>query len=401
MPPERRIISRTVLLLGIASLFTDVGSEMVFPLLPIFLAETLRASPTYLGLIEGAADAVASLLKLVSGVISDHVGRRKGLVLFGYGIASVVRPFMAAAAAPWHVLTIRLTDRVGKGIRTSPRDALIAGAVGDHGAGRAFGFHRAMDHAGAVLGPLVATGLLAWGLGLRAVFWLTAAPGALAMLAIALVREPPRPAAVAAGGAGPTEPATTDSGERLTGGFYGYLGILALFSLGNSSDAFLLLRARELGLATAAIPLLWTGLHVSKMVCSFLGGALADRYPRAVLIVAGWSVYALVYVLLGIAQAPWQVWALFLLYGVYYGLTEPTEKALVKEQVPANVHGRAFGLYNFVVGFSALPAGLLTGWLWDRFGARPALGAGAALAAGAAALLLGWNRGRAAPGRTG
>lgn len=381
-----------VILLGFTSFFTDIGTEMIFPLLPVFLTEVLRAGPAYIGLVEGAADTVSSLLKLVSGVVADRVPRRKPLVLFGYGLASSVRPFIALAARPWHVLAVRVTDRVGKGIRGSPRDALIADAAGDR-AGRAFGYQTAMDNAGAVFGPLVATALLAWHFSLRTVFWVAVVPGAIATALVLFVREAPRPV---------TPKAKTGDGPRvLTPRVTSYLGILTVFSLANSSDGFLLLRAHDAGLATAAIPILWSVLNASKVLWAWLGGGLADRLPRARLIAAGWFVYALVYVGLGMASAIWHVWVLFVVYGVFYGLTEPVEKALVKDLVEPHQRGRAYGAYNFVVGITALPAGLLTGVLWRAWGPAQALEVGAALAAAAGLALLGWEIAWSRPRRAG
>jgi len=288
------------------------------------------------------------------------------------------------------VLAVRVTDRVGKGIRGSPRDALIADAAGDR-AGRAFGYQSAMDNLGAVVGPLLATALVALGMSLRGVFWIAVIPGALATALVVAVREPARPAAPppAVAGARPT--------GVLTPTLTSYLGILALFSLGNSSDGFLLLRARSLGLSTAEIPILWAVLNASKVVWAWLGGDLADRVPRARLIAIGWVVYALVYAGLGEATATWQVWALFVLYGVFYGLTEPVEKALLKDLVRPDQRGRAYGAYNFVVGITALPAGLMTGLLWRTWGAARALEVAAALAGAAGVAILGWDawRGRA------
>ena len=382
-----------VVLLGFTSLFTDVGTEMIFPLLPVFLTETLGAGPAYLGMVEGAADTVSSLLKLASGVIADATPRRKPLVLFGYGLASAVRPFVAVAMRPWHVLAVRVADRVGKGVRSSPRDALIADAAGDR-AGRAFGFHQAMDNVGAVIGPLFAMGLLAAHFSIRSVFWVAVLPGAIATALIFFVPEPPR-SSVSQGpaDAGAVRVASPLADRRLLL----YLGILGVFSLGNSSDAFLLLRARSLGLSTAQIPVLWSVLNLSKVLWAYLGGGLADRLSRARLISAGWLVYGLVYAGLGFASAAWHVWALFVVYGVFYGLTEPVEKALIKDLVRADQRGRAYGAYNFVVGITALPAGLLAGALWRSYGSRVALCSGASLAGVAALLLIAWEaRGRKA-----
>jgi MFS family permease len=383
--PEPSRLPVAVILLGFTSLFTDIGTEMIFPVLPVFLTEILKAGPAYLGLVEGAADTVSSLLKLASGVVADATPRRKPLVLFGYGLASAVRPFVALATKPWHVLAVRVSDRVGKGVRSSPRDALIADAAGAR-AGRAFGFHQAMDNVGAVVGPLLATSLLAAGLSIRGVFWVAVIPGAIATALVAVVREPARTPL-------PRRDARAASAAQsvLTPTLTSYLGILALFSLANSSDAFLLLRARTLGLATAQVPILWAVLNLSKVVWAYLGGDLADRVPRARLIAAGWLIYAAVYTGLGQATAAWHVWVLFIVYGVFYGLTEPVEKALVKDLVRADQRGRAYGAYNFVVGITALPAGLLMGALWKVWGPTLALEAGAALAGVAGLLLLVWD----------
>jgi len=384
-----RPLPRTVFLLGLTSLFTDIGTEMIFPLLPAFLALELGAGATFLGLVEGAANAVASVLKLVAGEISDRIGRRKPLVVFGYGLAGAIRPLVALAGAPWHVLVIRVTDRVGKGVRGAPRDALIAEAAHEGEAGRAFGFHEAMDHTGAVVGPLLAAGLLALGLGYRSVFALAAVPGVLALWMVLTVKEPPVEPRVKRTAKVEGSPAAPH--QALPRRLLAYLGILAVFALGNSSDAFLLLRAKELGIDGAELPLLWAAFHVVKVASSSWAGALSDRVPRVRLILGGWAVYALVYLLFGLADAAWQIWALFVVYGAYFGLSEPAEKALVKDLAPGDLRGRAYGAYNFIVGIAALPAGVLTGWVWQVWGAAYALGLGALLAGGAALMLAVWQ----------
>jgi len=357
---------------------------MIFPLLPVFLA-SLGASPAFLGLIEGLADAVASLLKLLSGYAADRLRRRKPLVLFGYGVASLVRPLVALATSPWHVLAVRVTDRIGKGVRSTPRDALIAASVSHEEAGRAFGFHNAMDHAGAVAGPLLATGLLALGWPLRSVFWVAVIPGIAATITVATVREPPALAPSPA-------QAAVKQRAHFPSAVRSYFAILLLFSLGNSSDAFLLLRAKDLGVAVPAIPLLWAIFHVAKLVSSYLGGSWSDRIARPKLITLGWLVYAATYFAFGVATKSWHAWGLFVVYGTYYGLTEPVEKALVKDLVPGEAQGRAYGFYNFIIGISAVPAGLLTGWLWQAHGPSVALSTGAGLAAVASAALMIWSR---------
>ena len=309
---------------------------MIFPLLPVFLV-SLGGGPAFLGLVEGVADAVSSLLKLASGYASDRVRKRTLFVLFGYGIASVVRPLVAFATAPWHVLVVRVTDRVGKGLRSSPRDAIIAASVPREQIGRAFGFHQAMDHAGAVIGPLLATLLLTLGLSMREVFLVAAVPGVLAILAVLIVREPDAPPPAREG---------SSASQALSSRFRSYLAILFVFTLGASSDAFLLLRARECGVSLAVLPTLWATFNVSRLLTAYVGGALSDRVARVPLVVSGWFVYAATYFAFGLAREPWHAWALFVFYGLYYGLTGPVEKALVRDIVPESARGRAYGQYH-------------------------------------------------------
>ncbi len=385
--PKSSRLPLTVLALGVTSFFTDVGGELIFPLLPAFLA-TLGAGPAFLGLLEGVADAVASGIKYASGAWVDRRPAKKPFVLLGYGLAGAVRPLIALATAPWHVLLVRVMDRVGKGLRSAPRDVLIAAAVPQEQSGRAFGFHRAMDHAGAVVGPLLGTALLAAGVPLRTVFALAIIPGVLAFVAVARVKEEPGPQRVLPA----TEPGAKVASPPLPKRLWSFLGILLLFALGNSSDAFLLLRAHELGTADAWLPMLWMALHLSKMAFTNWGGALSDRVPRHRLVIAGWLVYALCYLGFALAQQAWQAWALFLVYGLFYGLTEPVEKALIRDLSPETVRGRAFGLYHGSLGLAAVPAGLITGGLWQAFGPLAALGVGGVIALTAAVLLMVWAR---------
>lgn len=360
------------------SFLTDVASDMTYPLLPMFLATVLGASATAVGAIEGAAESTAALLKLFSGWLSDRVSRRKPLVLAGYGIASLIRPLIGFAQAASQVLAIRVADRIGKGIRGAPRDALIADSVDPAIRGRAFGFHRAADHAGAVVGPLIAFALLRWGgLELRDVFLLTAIPGALAVAMVLFgVREVPREAPAQSRDKSRKLDLRAPLGRR----FWSFLAVLLVFTLGNSTDAFLLLRARDLGIDAALIPILWAVLHVVKALSSTPAGALSDRIGRKPLLVAGWLLYAGVYLALAFAETAWHAWALFAVYGVYFGLTEGVEKALVADLVPADVRGTAFGWYNLAIGVGALPASLIFGLIWDGAGAPVAFGFGAAMA---------------------
>jgi len=380
-PTWRARLGRNVLALAAVSFLTDVSSDMTYPLLPLFLATTLGASATAVGAIEGAAETAAALLKLFSGWLSDRVPRRKPLVLAGYGIASLIRPLIGLAQSVAQVLAIRVTDRIGKGIRGAPRDALIADSVDPAIRGRAFGFHRAADHAGAVVGPLLAFALLRWaGLEVRQIFLLTAIPGALAVAALLFgVREVPRETAQTA-----QDTRKLDLRAPLGKRFWTFLAVLLVFTLGNSTDAFLLLRARDLGIDAALIPILWALLHVVKSLSSTPGGALSDRIGRKPLLISGWILYAAVYFALARADAAWQVWALFAVYGIYFGLTEGVEKALVADLVPADRRGSAFGWYNLALGIGALPASLIFGAIWDRAGAPVAFGFGAAMALAAA-----------------
>lgn len=374
-------ITGNVLILGLVSFFTDVSSEMIYPLLPLFLTGVLGAGPVFLGAIEGVAESTASLLKLISGIVSDRVRSRKRLVLAGYAISSLMRPLIGSAGSPLTVLLIRTGDRVGKGIRTSPRDALIADSVDPSVRGKAFGFHRSMDHAGALVGPLVATFLLAYFISdLRRLFFLAGIPGIAAVLLIVWkVREAPRV----------IQPRTR---LRLTalppGPLRRYLLILFLFTLGNSSDAFLLLKAGAVGTPAYRLPLLWAFFHLVKMLSTMPFGALSDRIGRRSVIVAGWCVYALSYLGFGLARSEIEIWLIFALYGIFFGLTEGAEKAFVADLARDAEVGAAFGWFNFAVGAGALPASLLFGSIWQQEGSLAPFLFGATLSGAAAILLL-------------
>ena len=384
MQNRRTSLGRNVIALGAVSFFTDASSEMIYPLLPVFLTATLGASAGMLGAIEGAAETTASLLKLASGWWSDRVRRRKPLVVLGYTLASLARPLIAVAQTATQVLAIRLTDRVGKGIRNSPRDALIADSVDPAVRGRAFGFHRAADHAGGVIGPLLAFALLQWlMLDVRTVFWIALVPGALAVFTvIVFVREVARPGPPAVVASVPGMP-----GGRLPASFWKYLAAVLLFTLGNSTDAFLLLRANQLGVPVALTPILWAVLHVVKSSTSTHGGMLSDRIGRRPALIAGWLLYALVYVGFAFAAVQWHAWALFIVYGFYFALTEGPERALVADLVPIARRGTAFGWFHLTIGLGMLPASLLFGWIWDAHGSATAFLVGAALAVTASAWL--------------
>jgi len=413
--------------MGWVSLLTDFSSEMMNPLLPIFVAGMVGGAEAalWVGLIEGIAETTASVLKLFSGRISDRLGKRKALVLWGYGLSSLARPVMALAAGVGHVVALKFFDRVGKGLRTAPRDALIGDSVAAESRGLAFSFHRAMDHTGAVLGPAAAIVIFfalnhyssrIWGhevnlwshhvasdaMGevapeimdaMRWLFALAVVPGLAAMIALAWKVREIAPAAKASDGR---------DGDKtpLPRKFTWFLVAVTLFALGNSSDMFILLLGYQyFGLGLLQIMTLWIALHVSKIAFSIPGGLLADRLSRRPMILLGWGIYTLVY--LGLALAPtdalWLFWALVLLYGAYYGFSEGAEKALVADFVPSQRRGTAFGFYHGFVGAATLPASLIFGlfWTWAaaRFGGDTgrtlAFGIGAGLAAIAMALMAG------------
>lgn len=381
-----RSLPGSVWLLGVISLLNDAASEMVYPLLPLFLAGVLGAGPRVLGLIEGLAEAVSSLLKLVSGAWSDRLRRTKPFVVWGYGVAGLARTLIAAATGWWFVLLCRLADRVGKGLRSSPRDALLGRSVGAGQRGLAFGFHRAMDNAGAVVGPLVAAGLLGLGLELRTVFWCAAVPAVLVFVASLRLREP-------AGAPPPRRQAFEWRLGEFPLQFRRYLVVLGVFMLGNSTTLFLLLRVRELGFAQEAIPLLWAGMSLVAAVCLTPFSSLSDRIGRKPLIIAGWIAYAAIYLLLGRGGlGPWSIWALFLAYGLFVAATEGAEKALVADLVPQGQLGTAFGWYHLVLGLTLLPASVLFGELWERVSVNAAFAFGAGCALTASLLLAFWVR---------
>ena len=374
-------------MLALVSFLTDASSEIIYPLLPIFLTTVLGAGASTVGAIEGAAETTSALLKLASGWWSDRLSRRKPLVVAGYALASLARPLVALAQSATHVLLIRLTDRVGKGVRGAPRDALIAESVDPSIRGRAFGFHRSADHAGAVVGPLIAFVLIQWQhVDLRTLFLIAAIPGVLSVVVLVLgVREVPRVLSADGQSSAASPPLR---GVPLGARFWTFLASIFLFTLGNSTDAFLILRANQLGVSVALVPVLWAALHVVKSAASIPGGALSDRLGRKPLILVGWATYAAVYFGFGRATETWHAWALFLAYGVFFGLTEGAEKALVADLVPAARRGTAFGWYNLAIGIGALPASLLFGFVWDRAGPAAAFNVGASLAVLAAAVLL-------------
>ena len=383
-----------VFALSLVSLLNDTSSEIIYPLLPAFLALTLGASPFAIGLIEGFAESVAALLKLFSGYLSDKFDNRKLPVFIGYALACVTRPFLAFVGTWQQVLAVRVTDRVGKGIRGTPRDALLADSVPPEKRGLAFGFNRAADHLGAVLGPVCAFILLYFlasdpqnpnARDYQQVFLFASIPVALGLFVIVFfVREKPHDAPRVSGAITPIRLSLKEFDPN----FKRFLCVVAVFTLSNSTDAFLLLRAEKAGIAPPLLPLLWMALHLSKVLFSLIGGDLSDRIGRKTMIIAGWIVYALVYAGFAFVDAAWQAWVLFVIYGIYFGLTEGVEKALVADLVSPEKRGTAYGFYNLAFSITVLPASILFGLFWDRLGAPTAFLISASISLCAAVLLL-------------
>lgn len=377
-------LPRTVWLIGLISLVNDSASEMLYPLIPLYLASVLMAGPRALGIIEGIAEATASLLKLFSGVIVDRTRRAKPWIVFGYGLAGLGRPLIAFVGSwPW-LLAIRFADRVGKGLRSSPRDALLAGSVPAERRGLAFGLHRAMDNAGAVIGPLAASLLLAAQVPMHDIFLWSAVPAILCLALALAIREP---VAEAAAATKPFDWRLRDMPPL----FKRYLAVVALFTLGNSSNMFLLLRARELGVAEATIPLLWAAVALVATVFSTPLSALSDRFGRMHLLVGGYVAYGLFYLALGsITHDGPLLFALFGFYGLFMAATEGVEKALVADLAPAERRGTAFGWFNLTAGVMLLPASLIFGWLWQGVASWAAFGFSGVCALLAGVLLRFW-----------
>lgn len=396
--PAKPALPRNVKVLAAVSFLTDVASELVYPLLPLFLSTVLGVSASALGVIEGFAESASSLLRLPAGWWSDRTKRRKPLVVIGYSIAALARPLIGVAQGAGQVLAIRVSDRFGKGLRTAPRDALIADSVPASQRGYAYGVHRGADNLGAVFGPLIAWAALTYGWAeLRTLFYWTALPGLLSVLLLILFVHEREGVALGAEGASrlvtpatpkqqtdvngpPLSVAAVADDAPLGAAFWRMLAVVFLFTLSLSTDAFLLLRASQLGVPTAMIPILWAALHVVKSSSSVWSGALSDRVGRRPLILGGWGIYAFVYCGFALASEGWQAWALFLVYGLYFGMSEGAEKALVADLAPPSRRGAAFGWFNAAVGIAALPASIVFGLVWDAYGAEAAFGMGASIA---------------------
>ncbi|WP_300454496.1 MFS transporter [Accumulibacter sp.] len=387
-----RELPRTVWLLGLVSFFNDSTSELIYPLVPLYLASVLMAGPRTLGIIEGVVEAAASLLKLLSGVLADRRRSAKPWVVGGYALAAIARPLLAFATSWPMVLALRLADRVGKGLRSSPRDALLALTVSADRRGLAFGFHRSLDNAGAVVGPLLAAWLLAEKVPLPTIFLCASVSGVITVALALAVDEPARAPAV------PGQPLRW-SLHGLPRSFERYLAVLALFTLGNSSNMFLLLRARDLGLAEYQVPLLWALVSLTAALFSTPLSALSDRFGRTRLIVGGWGVYGVFYLLLGANSQTALLWPLFAIYGLFMAATEGAEKALVADLVGGDHLGTAYGWFNLTTGLMLLPASIVFGWLWQAISPLAAFGFSAACSLLAALLLATWAGQQASDGQ--
>lgn len=381
-------LSKNVRNLGWVSLFNDISSEMIYPLLPLFLSTILGAGVVFIGLIEGIAESVSSFVKLFSGWLSDRVRKRKGLIFWGYLLASLSRPIIGLATSPSQVLVLRFFDRVGKGIRTSPRDALLSQSSREEERGKAFGFQRAMDHTGAMTGPLLAS-LLMMTLtkDLRIIFLLAFIPALVCLLIF---------------WRGVTEPSREEKTNTLPPRLYWkgwdrrfkrFLVIIFLFTLGNSSDAFLLLRAQDMGWTLGSIPLLWFVFHLSKTIFSIPGSSLSDRIGRKKVMIIAWVLYSGIYLGFAFATGPIHLWILFITYGLFYGLSEGTERAWVSDLVEEEKRAMAYGAYHFCIGMASFPASLLMGLIWKTFGVKWAFSFGALMAWVAAFLAFSLMRG--------
>ena len=371
-------LNSIIFVLGMVSLLTDLSSQMIVPILPLYLTSVLHVQVGTVGIIEGIAESTASVLKFFSGWISDQFGKRKLLMVVGYGLSNLIKPFFALSSSWGQVLFIRFADRFGKGIRTSPRDAILADTTKKEERGKAFGFRRSMDTLGAALGPLVAYLILTfWNGSYQAVFWLSAIPGLLATLLLIFFLKDKR------------NPAKTQSNVRslpkisfkgLGSRFVWFTLITTLFTIGNFSDAFLILRAKDVGMAAQYIPLTYFAYNIVTSIFSTPFGMISDRIGRRPVLITGYVMFALIYLGFGLVHTVFGIWILFFLYGLYYATTEGIQKSYVADMVPEGKRGMAMGTFNALTGIAALPASVLAGVLWQSFGAFTAFGVSSLLA---------------------
>lgn len=371
-------LNSIIFVLGMVSLLTDLSSQMIVPILPLYLTSVLHVQVGTVGIIEGIAESTASVLKFFSGWISDQFGKRKLLMVVGYGLSNLIKPFFALSSSWGQVLFIRFADRFGKGIRTSPRDAILADTTKKEERGKAFGFRRSMDTLGAALGPLVTYLILTfWNGSYQAVFWLSAIPGLLATLLLIFFLKDKR------------NPAKTQSNVRslpkisfkgLDSRFVWFTLITTLFTIGNFSDAFLILRAKDVGMAAQYIPLTYFAYNIVTSIFSTPFGMISDRIGRRPVLITGYVMFAIIYLGFGLVHTIFGIWILFFLYGLYYATTEGIQKSYVADMVPEGKRGMAMGTFNALTGIAALPASVLAGVLWQSFGAFTAFGVSSLLA---------------------
>ncbi|MGO9013592.1 MAG: MFS transporter [Dissulfurispiraceae bacterium] len=374
---------KNVIVAGLVSFFMDISSEMIYPIVPLFLASVLGVNKSVIGLIEGIAESTASLVKVVSGWFSDRMGNRKWLMAAGYGISTLSRPIVALATGWHHVMGSRFLDRFGKGVRTAPRDAIIAESADKSYLGKTFGFQRSMDSMGAVVGPALAFFLLGiLSNDYRKIFWLSMIPGVVAVLLIIFfIREKRKFVTV-------HSPRPKLTLRQFDGKFKFFVIIAALFAVGNSSDMFLILRAQQVGVSTVMIPMVYLLFNLVYSLSSIPAGMAADRFGKDRIILLGFILFALLYYGFAVAQDTKTIWFLFSLYGLFMGLTDGVQRAFLATIIPVDFMATAFGFYNTVVGLAMLPASFIGGWLWDRVSPSATFYFGAATAAASAVLFI-------------
>ena len=379
-------ISKNVFALGSTSFLTDVSREMIYPLLPLYLRSVLGASTAFVGLVEGIAESTSSVLNIVSGWLSDRIKKRKTLLLWGYSLSAVTRPLIAVATIGWHILLVRFVEKVGKGIRVPPRDALIADSCTPENRGKGFGLHRSMDNVGSILGPLIAFFLLIYlNNDYRALFWIASIPAFIAIGILTFVvsekaRDIPQ-----------TEAPSVNRRfnlKQFNRNFKLFLIATTVFEMANSSNAFLLLRVKDLGLSLELIPIIYLFSNIFKTISSMPGGILSDKFGRRNVLAIGWIFYGISYFGFAFITSVTQAWVIFGIYGLFYGMTEAVKKALVADLVPKEARGSAYGIHTFLVNFPQLPASLLLGILWQKYNAAVAFSVGASFAIVGGLLLL-------------
>ncbi len=381
-------LNPNVFFLGLVSLLTDISSEMIFTLIPLFLSNVLGAAATVIGFVGGLSESADALLRILSGWVSDRIGKRKPLALLGYSVSTLAKPFMYMASSWGAVLAVRFGDRMGKGLRSSPRDALVADSVAAGERGRGFGLHRAMDTVGAALGLIIAAVIIyqvqggGLELGLETYHWLVLVgivPAVLAVLVLLFfVREGRKKAQTKDDDQAGVEQGRNKAGFDIR--FKLFLAVMAVFTLGNSSDFFVILRAQDLEAPLVQVTLMLVLFNVTYAAVSWPAGRLSDKLGRRRIITIGWAIYALVYLGFALSTSLWQIWLLFAAYGIYYGIVEGVARAFVADLVPAEKRGTAYGFYHGVVGMTLLPASLIAGWLWDAVNPAAPFYLGAGLA---------------------